>query len=63
MLNARETSIANRTGSDLIIFSLKSLTSLQQNKRAGMKESNKLTLSNPIFLPTVYSPALICFGR
>jgi hypothetical protein len=22
-----------------------------------------LTLSNPIFLPTVYSPALICFER
>jgi len=22
-----------------------------------------LTLSNPIFLPTAYSPALICFGR
>jgi len=24
---------------------------------------NILTLSNPIFLPTAYSPALICFGR
>jgi hypothetical protein len=23
----------------------------------------KLTLSNPIFLPTAYSPALICFGQ
>jgi len=22
-----------------------------------------LTLSKPIFLPTAYSPALICFGR
>jgi hypothetical protein len=22
-----------------------------------------LTLSHPIFLPTAYSPALICFGR
>jgi hypothetical protein len=22
-----------------------------------------LTLFNPIFLPTAYSPALICFGR
>jgi hypothetical protein len=22
-----------------------------------------LTLSNPIFLPTPYSPSLICFGR
>jgi hypothetical protein len=22
-----------------------------------------LTLSNPIFLPTAYSPALICFGQ
>jgi hypothetical protein len=25
--------------------------------------TNVLTLSNPIFLPTAYSPALICFGR
>jgi hypothetical protein len=25
--------------------------------------STVLTLSNPIFLPTAYSPALICFGR
>jgi hypothetical protein len=24
---------------------------------------NLLTFSNPIFLPTAYSPALICFGR
>jgi hypothetical protein len=24
---------------------------------------SNLTLSNPIFLPTAYSPALICFGR
>jgi hypothetical protein len=24
---------------------------------------DNLTLSNPIFLPTAYSPALICFGR
>ena len=24
--------------------------------------SGVLTLSNPIFLPTAYSPALICFG-
>jgi hypothetical protein len=23
----------------------------------------QLTLSNPIFLPTAYSPALICFGK
>jgi hypothetical protein len=23
----------------------------------------RLTLSNPIFLPTAFSPALICFGR
>jgi hypothetical protein len=28
------------------------------------KEAEKiLTLCNPIFLPTAYSPALICFGR
>jgi hypothetical protein len=26
-------------------------------------EWKRLTLSNPIFLPTAYSPALICFGR
>jgi hypothetical protein len=25
--------------------------------------SELLTLSNPIYLPTTYSPALICFGR
>jgi hypothetical protein len=25
-------------------------------------EERSLTLSNPIFLPTAYSPALICFG-
>jgi hypothetical protein len=23
----------------------------------------QLTLSNPIFLPTAYSPAVLCFGR
>jgi hypothetical protein len=28
-----------------------------------MHESPSLTLSNPIFLPTAYFPALICFGR
>jgi hypothetical protein len=27
-----------------------------------MTQRNHLTLSNPIFLPTAYSPALICFG-
>jgi hypothetical protein len=26
-------------------------------------DKTTLTLSNPIFLPTAYSPALICFGR
>jgi hypothetical protein len=26
-------------------------------------KKNPLTLSNPIFLPTAYSPALIYFGR
>jgi hypothetical protein len=26
-------------------------------------DSGELTLSNPIFLPTAYSPAIICFGR
>jgi hypothetical protein len=25
--------------------------------------ASHITLSNPIFLPTAYSPALICFGR
>jgi hypothetical protein len=28
-----------------------------------MSVIHHLTLSNPIFLPTAYSPALICFGR
>jgi hypothetical protein len=32
------------------------------NKIIQQTES-PLTLSNPIFLPTAYSPALICFGR
>jgi hypothetical protein len=27
------------------------------------KNQEQLTLSNPIFLPTAYSPVLICFGR
>jgi hypothetical protein len=27
------------------------------------KYVEQLTLSNPIFLPTAYSPAFICFGR
>jgi hypothetical protein len=26
-------------------------------------KSLKVTLSNPVFLPTAYSPAIICFGR
>jgi hypothetical protein len=26
-------------------------------------EDSILTLSNPIFVPTAFSPALICFGR
>jgi hypothetical protein len=25
--------------------------------------SSRLTLSNPMFLQTAYSPALVCFGR
>jgi hypothetical protein len=29
----------------------------------GFFKSKLLTLSNPIFLPTAYSPALICFGQ
>jgi hypothetical protein len=34
-------------------------------KDTGQQNIKKepLTLSNPIFLPTAYSPALICFGR
>jgi hypothetical protein len=31
--------------------------------RAGKEFWAVLTLSNPIFLPTAYSPALICLGR
>jgi hypothetical protein len=30
---------------------------------AGIDGKTVLTLSNPIFLPTAYSPALICFGQ
>jgi hypothetical protein len=29
----------------------------------GAKALFDLTLYNPIFLPTAYSPSLICFGR
>jgi hypothetical protein len=32
-------------------------------KMYGRKLILYLTLFNPIFLPTAYSPALICFGR
>jgi hypothetical protein len=44
MLTASDTSIANCTGSELIIFSFKSLISLQENKnkKADMNERNKL---------------------
>jgi hypothetical protein len=45
MLKASDTSIANCTGSELIICSLKSLISLQENKKADMNESNKLILN------------------
>jgi hypothetical protein len=31
--------------------------------RIGKWKICDLTLSNPIFLPTAYSTALICFGR
>jgi hypothetical protein len=30
---------------------------------ASDNQQLSLTLSNPIFLPTAYSPALICLGR
>jgi hypothetical protein len=43
MLNASDTSTANRTGSELIIFALNSFISLKQNKKAGIKKSNILT--------------------
>jgi hypothetical protein len=33
------------------------------NKKETGGTLKLLTLSNPIFLPTAYSPALICFGR
>jgi hypothetical protein len=37
---------------------------LSKTKRKCKKcMKRRLTLSNPIFLPTAYSPALICFGR
>jgi hypothetical protein len=36
-------------------------SSIKNKKR--IDNSNKLTLSNPIFLPTAYSPAVIGFGR
>jgi hypothetical protein len=32
-------------------------------ERKGKRRFEGLTLSNPIFLPTAYSLALICFGR
>jgi hypothetical protein len=31
--------------------------------RAFLNNDEDLTLSNPIFLPTAYSPAIICFGQ
>jgi hypothetical protein len=29
----------------------------------ALEAENAITLSNPIFLPTAYSPALVCFGQ
>jgi hypothetical protein len=43
MLSASDTSTANRTGSELIIFAFNPLMSLQKKNKSGMKESNKLT--------------------
>jgi hypothetical protein len=34
-----------------------------KTKRKVRQNVTLLTLCNPIFLPTAYSPALICFGR
>jgi hypothetical protein len=36
---------------------------LQEVEGATTYDMIYLTHSNPIFLPTAYSPALICFGR
>jgi hypothetical protein len=49
---------SNCTSSKCFIYQL-------MNKRNVSEEILKftLTLSNPIFLPTAYSSALICFGR
>jgi hypothetical protein len=44
-----------------ILFVIKSFQHMLQLKWHWHFSS--LTLSNPIFLPTAYSPALICFGR
>jgi hypothetical protein len=42
MLNARDTSIANLTGSELIISALNSLSSLQQKNNVRQQLSTKL---------------------
>jgi hypothetical protein len=36
---------------------------LEKTASQSTQNGITLTLSNPIFLPTAYSPALICFGR
>jgi hypothetical protein len=40
-----------------------SLKSDENNEYLHEDQYTILTLSSPIFLPTIYSPALICFGR
>jgi hypothetical protein len=39
------------------------VTELEITGPQYLDELDILTLSNPIFLPTAYSPTLICFGR
>jgi hypothetical protein len=54
------------TGSHYTLFVFPVINTTAHQKKKGklqLPDFNTLTLSNPIFLPTAYSPALICFGR
>jgi hypothetical protein len=42
-------------------FSFKQLTKAAMYFCTNLYTNTRLTLSNPIFQPTAYSPALICF--
>jgi hypothetical protein len=46
-----------------ISYKLLELLRLARPKDVAVVRLMSLTLSNPIFLPAAYSPALICFGR